>query len=414
MNLIVIFTDMRRKSERNKTKATPEKKVEKVIRKSTRRTRGRTTPSPDNENAEDTATRDPCIEEEEEENSMEPPTHQAEQVSSDLIKSVLTGGEEAEGGGSVWKVARADASPGEIQKLKLCRQRNVSETSDGSAIAVSGKKIMSNKWPDSGEGVPEEADSVDDQLAFSISKSSTGSKIDDPSSSTHPSQEYFVPEVSDHTENLTETTEANLSDDKQNVDWQQQQLEQVQEVATVDYLNNIDADEYAMTYEGQLTEQVVFREESETSNSQNQVIYQQITTEDEEKTEEVYTDFSSALQEQENVSDKDKSLEETKEESDNTQDSKFIVEQEETPKSRRKSHSKYQESSPSDTQESEDEIDKEKVETNGSSKINDAEVENMEITAEKEDMLEINEKLDDITTTSTVPKPAKVSLKRTL
>ncbi|XP_058809272.1 apoptotic chromatin condensation inducer in the nucleus [Phymastichus coffea] len=207
---------MRRKSERNKAKGSPEKKVEKPTRRTTRR-RGKPSPSPspERENPEDNTSNTPCSEDNREsavDKQVKDTEEQQEKPvsSSDLIKSVLGGDEEDSG--SVWKVARADASPGEIQKLKLCRQRNISEASDSS---ISKKK--SNKWPDSGEGGVEEVDSVDEQIASSQNLPIC-ENIDDPSSS-HPGQDSNQ-EVSDYKENLPETTSANLSDDQTNIDQQ--------------------------------------------------------------------------------------------------------------------------------------------------------------------------------------------------
>ena len=206
---------MRRKSERNKAKGTPEKKVEKPSRRTTRR-RGKATPtpSPERENADDNVSSTPYSDDEKEshlqsEEQSNDNDHAEKGVSSsELIKSVLGDDED---NGSVWKVARADASPGEIQKLKLCRQRNISEASDSS---MSKKK--SNKWQESGEGGMEEADSADEQIASS--QMSIREQIDDPSSS-HPGQDSSE-EVSDYKENLPETTSANLSDDQTNIDQQ--------------------------------------------------------------------------------------------------------------------------------------------------------------------------------------------------
>lgn len=123
--------------------------------------------------------------------------------------------DETDHSGSVWKVARADASPGEIQKLKLCRQRNTSDT--GSDATSSSRKNKSSKWQESGEGVAEEADSADEQLVSCTRMLSSAEQPNDPSSS-YPGQDSNE-EVSDSKEILPETTSANLlSDDKPNID----------------------------------------------------------------------------------------------------------------------------------------------------------------------------------------------------
>lgn len=207
---------MRRKSERNKAKGTPEKKVEKPATRRTTRRRGKLDPanSPEAETTEDNVSSTPFLDDNKESRlQSEEVTNDNQETekgvsSSDLIKSVLGGDEEDNG--SVWKAARADASPGEIPKLKLCRQRNISEASDGS----SGKK-KSNKWPDSGEGGTEEADSADEPIASS-QKMLISEQTDDPSS-LPPGQDSNQ-EVSEYKENLPETTSANLSDDKTNID----------------------------------------------------------------------------------------------------------------------------------------------------------------------------------------------------
>ncbi|KAK2582524.1 hypothetical protein KPH14_004819 [Odynerus spinipes] len=220
------FLSMRRKSERNKAKATPEKKVEKPTRKSTRR-RGKRSPStsPEQDNVEAATVSATCTKETEKsqvqtrlqnkELEQVSDSHE-EKVSSTEgeIKVQSPEDEEDNNGDSVWKVARADASPGEIQKLKLCRQRNTSEAS--SDASLSRKK--SNKWQESGEGVAEEVDSADEQLVSCTRMSSGNEQPYDPSSS-YPGQDSNE-EVSDSKEILPETTSANLSDDKPNIDQQ--------------------------------------------------------------------------------------------------------------------------------------------------------------------------------------------------
>lgn len=213
---------MRRKSERNKAKVgAPEKEVEKPTRKPTHR-RAKRTPStsPEEENDElpksvgskETEKKSVQIQKKE----LEQIEERNEQILSTEvdIESKLQEEEEDNTDGSVWKVSRADASPGEIQKLKLCRQLNLSEGS--SDASLSRKK--SNKWQESGEGVAEEADSADKQLVSCTRTLSSNEQPNDPSSS-YPGQDSNE-EVSDSKEILPETTSANLSDDKPNIDQQ--------------------------------------------------------------------------------------------------------------------------------------------------------------------------------------------------
>lgn len=222
---------MRRKSERNKAKGSPEKKVEKPVRKSTRR-RGRRSPSTSSE--QDTFIEDATksvvqLKEMEKETSVQtrlqskeleqmPHKHEEKVSSSDIGIKVDSPEAEEDNGGSVWKVARADASPGEIQKLKLCRQRNTSEPSSDTPPSSSRKGVKSSsKWQGSGEGVAEEADSADEQLVSCTRMLSSAEQPIDPSSS-YPGQDSNE-EVSDSKEILPETTSANLlSDDKPNID----------------------------------------------------------------------------------------------------------------------------------------------------------------------------------------------------
>jgi len=219
---------MRRKSERNKAKGSPEKKVEKPIRKSTRR-RGKRSPSTSSE--QDTVIEDAAknIQHKEIEKEISVQTrlqskeleqmpHKCEEkVSSSDINIKVDSPEDEDNGGSVWKVARADASPGEIQKLKLCRQRNTSEPSSDTPPSSRKGVKSSSKWQESGEGVAEEADSADEQLVSCTRMLSSAEQPNDPSSS-YPGQDSNE-EVSDSKEILPETTSANLlSDDKPNID----------------------------------------------------------------------------------------------------------------------------------------------------------------------------------------------------
>lgn len=218
---------MRRKSERNKAKGSPEKKAEKPTRKSTRR-RARRSPSTSSEQdafVEETAENITQVKEVEKEvnvqmrlqsKELEQPVQENEEKVSSSEKNVKVDSpvDEEDNSGSVWKVARADASPGEIQKLKLCRQRNTSEAS--SDATPSNRKSKSSKWHESGEGVAEEADSADEQLVSCTRTLSSIEQPNDPSSS-YPGQDSNE-EVSDSKEILPETTSANLSDDKPNID----------------------------------------------------------------------------------------------------------------------------------------------------------------------------------------------------
>lgn len=221
---------MRRKSERNKAKGSPEKKVEKPTRKSTRR-RGRRSPSTSSEQdalVEDAAKSAAQFKEIEKETNMQTrlqskeleqmPHGREEKVSSsDIDIKVDSPEDEEDNGGSVWKVARADASPGEIQKLKLCRQRNTSEPSSDTPPSSRKSGKSSSKWQGSGEDVAEEADSADEQLVSCTRMLSSAEQPNDPSSS-YPGQDSNE-EVSDSKEILPETTSANLlSDDKPNID----------------------------------------------------------------------------------------------------------------------------------------------------------------------------------------------------
>ncbi|KAL7287102.1 hypothetical protein TKK_0018721 [Trichogramma kaykai] len=222
---------MRRKSERNKAKAAVEKVVETVTPRRTTRRRARVSPSPDKEVVKESA---PVVDDNNDitniEQSNDVEGTQSNVTSSELIKSVL-GAKEEDGNGSVWKVARADASPGEIQKLKLCRQRNTSETSESSTPS----KKKSNKWQDSGESIAEEVESADERVA-ALEKVAISQKADD-SSSVNQVQEPKE-EVSDYKENLPETTSVNLSDDQTNIDQQADSKENLPETTTISSLNS--------------------------------------------------------------------------------------------------------------------------------------------------------------------------------
>ncbi|KMQ93428.1 apoptotic chromatin condensation inducer in the nucleus [Lasius niger] len=220
---------MRRKSERNKAKGSPEKKIEKPTRKSTRR-RSKRSPSTSSEQdavVEDATKSTAQVKEIEKETSVQTrlqskeleqmPGREEKVSSSERDTKANSPEDEEDNGGSVWKVARADASPGEIQKLKLCRQRNTSEASSDTASSSRKSVKSSSKWQESGEGVAEEADSADEQLVSCTRTLSSVEQPNDPSSS-YPGQDSNE-EVSDRKEILPETTSANLlSDDKPNID----------------------------------------------------------------------------------------------------------------------------------------------------------------------------------------------------
>lgn len=228
---------MRRKSERNKAKASPEKKVEKPTRKSTRR-RGKRSPStsPDRDNSNDAGALST------KENDGESTTMQARlqgkecEKIDELPESKVSSSEtipkpttqqqqqqtpphpqqqpqEEDEAGSVWKVARADASPGEIQKLKLCRQRNMSETSDAS----SSRKRTNKNWQDCGEGVAEEIDSADERSSVPSTTAVDSVEPTDEIVSAPPGRDSSE-EVSDSKEFPPEIATVEMSDDKPNVD----------------------------------------------------------------------------------------------------------------------------------------------------------------------------------------------------
>lgn len=221
---------MRRKSERNKAKGSPEKKVEKPTRKSTRRRKRSPSTSPEQDTlVEDTSAKSAILLKE---ISEKEPSVQTRLQSKELVEQSqgheekvypseidikVDSPEDEDNGGSVWKVARADASPGEIQKLKLCRQRNTSEASSDTAPSSRKTVKSSGKWQEGGEGIAEEADSADEQLVSCTRMLSSAEQPNDPSSS-YPGQDSNE-EVSDSKEILPETTSANLlSDDKPNID----------------------------------------------------------------------------------------------------------------------------------------------------------------------------------------------------
>lgn len=214
---------MRRKSERNKAKAgSPEKEVERVTRKSTRKSaKQASSTSLEQENVEETTKslsnkitekKSAHIHKKEVE-QLEEQNEKVLSIEAD-VKTKSHEDEEDNNSGSIWKVLKSDASPGEIHRLKLSRQHNTTEGLSDTSL----NRKKSNKWQESGEGVAEEVDSADKQLVSSTRVPSSTEQPNDPSSS-YPGQDSNE-EVSDSKEILPETTSANLSDDKPNIDQQ--------------------------------------------------------------------------------------------------------------------------------------------------------------------------------------------------
>lgn len=214
---------MRRKSERNKAKAgSPDKEVERVTRKSTRKSaKHASSTSLEQENVEETTRslsnkitekKSAHIQKKEVE-QLEEQNEQVLSIEAD-VKTKLQEYEEDNSSGSIWKVSRSDASSGEIQRLKLSRQHSTTEGLSDTSL----NRKKSNKWQESGGGVAEEVDSADKQLVSFIRVPSSTEQPNDPSSS-YPGQDSNE-EVSDSKEILPETTSANLSDDKPNIDQQ--------------------------------------------------------------------------------------------------------------------------------------------------------------------------------------------------
>ncbi|XP_051159038.1 apoptotic chromatin condensation inducer in the nucleus isoform X2 [Leptopilina boulardi] len=110
---------MRRKSERNKTKGSPEKKIEKPTRKSARR-RGKraTSSSPERDDSQEDTTSDASLSRESnkeltrlQNKDLKLIPEQSEMVITIPNVEEKDSSPETEDNGSVWKVARADASP---------------------------------------------------------------------------------------------------------------------------------------------------------------------------------------------------------------------------------------------------------------------------------------------------------------
>ncbi|XP_043463719.1 apoptotic chromatin condensation inducer in the nucleus [Leptopilina heterotoma] len=275
---------MRRKSERNKTKGSPEKKVEKPTRKSARR-RGKraTSSSPERDDSQEDTTSDASLSREKDLTRLQSKDvkavaaaaaapEQSEPVVAAVNVEEKDSSPETEDNGSVWKVARADASPGEIQKLKLCRQRNISETSDNSS-----NRKKSHKWQGSGEGTAEEIDSNDERL--NSPQVEFSDKRPDDVSSLSLGQDSNQ-EVSDYKEALPESTSANLSDDKPNIDLQGD----INEAScfTLDIMSEPTGTSTDPTFCGQLVDPDVLELKEMGENEDNQEQQQQQQQEDAE------------------------------------------------------------------------------------------------------------------------------------
>ncbi|XP_076645756.1 apoptotic chromatin condensation inducer acinus isoform X2 [Halictus rubicundus] len=360
---------MRRKSERNKAKGTPEKEVGKPTRKSTRRRVKRThSTSPEPENVEETGK---SISGKETEKKSTAFTHQRKQLEdmaedcNETVSSTETDVKpqpqenEEDDTGSVWKVARADASPGEIQKLTLCRQHYTTESSSDSSLS----RKKSNKWQESGEGVAEEADSAEEQLVSCTRTLSSTEQPNDPSSS-YPGQDSNE-EVSDSKEILPETTSANLSDDKPNIDQQGESKEAniPNENADNEPIKSSSAPAASAprsngersseeTYDAPKEEKSV----EDTSEKSAELFNKEITVENVQK--DTSTDEEEDENENENKKEKPREVVNSSSESNDevqstrsTRTSSRI-----SCTSRRKHRTKYRDSSNSDTPDSEDEL----------------------------------------------------------
>ncbi|XP_015113742.1 apoptotic chromatin condensation inducer in the nucleus [Diachasma alloeum] len=288
---------MRRKSERNKGKSSPEKKPEKPTRKSNRR-RAKKSPStsPERSNSPEgdglAAEKEPNVNFKIQSrlSSKETPETLVEEPESKVSSTdqQITG--DLDDGGCVWKVARADASPGEIQKLKLCRQRNLSETSDAS---LSRKRV--NKWHE-GEGIAEEADSADERPATSNDKTDSGNiaLADDTSSTTDKDKERqreSGEEVSDSKEMPPETT-VDLSDVKPNIDQGHAESPEPEQLETKATQRNEDDPDNCQVHgdDANVSENIEIAQQEEEQQAKQQVEDYSRTSEKQDETEEDVTD----------------------------------------------------------------------------------------------------------------------------
>ncbi|XP_076629986.1 apoptotic chromatin condensation inducer acinus isoform X1 [Colletes latitarsis] len=437
---------MRRKSERNKTKGTPEKEVEKPTRKSTRRSAKRMhSTSPEQETTDETAK---SVSGKEIEKKSTVLIHQRRELETveehnEIVSSTETDtktksqeNEEDDSGGSVWKVARADASPGEIQKLKLCRQHNMSVASPDTSLS----RKKSNKWQESGEGVAEEADSADEQLVSCTRMLSSAEQPNDPSSS-YPGQDSNE-EVSDSKEILPETTSANLSDDKPNIDQQGESNEAniPNENADSEPIKSSSTTILAPSSNGNHSSEeinVIPKEEKSVDDTS-------------EKTAEAFSKDTSiknihkdtSSDEDDNEKGKDCEVNSSSESNDEIRTKSNRTSGRMSCASRRKHRTKYRDSSNSDTPDSEDEplikrdievdsyVQEEKVSTKDSheqkdhsqspktksnSMLNNVEMETEHNEGSKQKLDNLNEKSEYSVSTaalSVTHKPVKVNLKR--
>lgn len=438
---------MRRKSERNKAKAgSPEKEVERVTRKSTRKcAKQASSTSLEQENVEETTKslsnkitekKSAHIQKKEVE-QLEEQNEKVLSIEAD-VKTKSQEDEEDNNSGSIWKVSRSDASPGEIQRLKLSRQHNTTEGLSDTSL----NRKKSNKWQESGEGVAEEVDSADKQLVSSTRVPSSIEQPNDPSSS-YPGQDSNE-EVSDSKEILPETTSANLSDDKPNIDQQGESNE-------ANYSNeNADSKPIKSTSTTILAPSSNGNHSSEETNIMPK---EEKSVEDtSEKTVEAFnketsvenTQRDSSSDEEEDKKEKVRELNSSSESNDEIHTKSNRTGGRIQSASRRKHRTKYRDSSNSDTPDSEDEpsikrdleidvcMQEEKISTEDSHEQKDhtespkarnnfllnnmeMEIEHCEANKQKLDnLVDKSEYTASVTTQLVTYKPVKVNLKRSL
>ncbi|XP_033297325.1 apoptotic chromatin condensation inducer in the nucleus isoform X2 [Bombus bifarius] len=434
---------MRRKSERNKAKAgSPEKEVERVTRKSTRKcAKQASSTSLEQENVEETTKslsnkitekKSAHIQKKEVE-QLEEQNEKVLSVEAD-VKTKSQEDEEDNNSGSIWKVSKSDASPGEIQRLKLSRQYNTTEGLSDTSL----NRKKSNKWQESGEGVAEEVDSADKQLVSSTRVPSSTEQPNDPSSS-YPGQDSNE-EVSDSKEILPETTSANLSDDKPNIDQQGESNE-------ANYSNeNADSKPIKSTSTTILAPSSNGNHSSEETNI---IPKEEKSVEDtSEKTVEAFnketsvenTQRDSSSDEEEDKKEKVRELNSSSESNDEIHTKSNRTGGRIQSASRRKHRTKYRDSSNSDTPDSEDEpsikreidvcMQEEKISTEDSHEQKDhtespkarnnfllnnmeMEIEHCEANKQKLDnLVDKSEYTASVTTQLVTYKPVKVNLKR--
>ncbi|XP_017886156.1 apoptotic chromatin condensation inducer in the nucleus isoform X2 [Ceratina calcarata] len=441
---------MRRKSERNKGKVvSPEKEVERPTRKSTRR-RAKRTPSdsPEQENVEEipkkeTEKKQPVVTQKKEAIIIEKTEEINEKVpppsTETDVKNKPQEDEEISNTTAVWKVSRSDASPGEIQKLKLSRQRTASEGSSDTSLT----RKKSSKWQESGEGVAEEADSADKQLASCTRTLSSTEQPNDPSSS-YPGQDSNE-EVSDSKEILPETTSANLSDAKPNIDQHGESNEAniSNENADSEPIKSSSTTMLAPSSNGNQSSEevnVIPKEEKSAEDTSEKSIEEEPSFNKDTSVENAQRNTSSDEDDDENKKKKAREANSSSESNDEIRNkSKRTTGRIQS--SRRKHRTKYRDSSNSDTPDSEDEpplkrnleIDmymqeeKASVEDSHEQKersmspkqrnnlLNDAEMETEPSEGNKQKLDSLTDKTEystSATTQSTTYKPVKVNLKR--